>query len=203
MAALVFAGAAFPLQVPSSELLLSFFRERLAPAHEWHGISTGYVIIDGDSISLPPESLTVGDTDSPSESFKGNPFALTAHDLMLPIDLARSEFDSVAVNKTRTRFCDVMCWKMKLFIDDRRFDVLVSGDGIFRVMKMDYKPRGSAKSRDVWLFVEVEKGKDIPVLMTRSVRFEWGGKMVSLISTREFVGPKPVIGLKPIIGIGR
>jgi len=193
VAAFVLTSAAFALEVPDTGLLFSFFKERLTPSMEWRCESNCIVAIDGDSTFFSQRSTISIAPGGASGAEPGNSFALSKSDLFLPIELTRAEPDSVAVNKTRTRYGGIMCWKMKLFQGDNKFDVLVSGDGIFRIMKMEHKPRGSAKSQDEWIFTEIEKGKDIPVSMKRTVDFDWGGRNTSVVSTIEFQNPKAVI----------
>jgi len=187
-AAFVFAGAAFSLDVPEPQLLLRFFRERLTSTEVWLADSRCEIFVFAETLSCENSDTIIPDRFSSSTDCATSlsPFALSYADITEPLRLADMEFDSVTVNKTRTRVEDVMCWKFKLFLADEIYYVYLSGDGLFRVMRLEQKGRGKSNSDDIWEFYEVGKGRDLPVRITRTVVFGWGDSETNLISIREF-----------------
>ncbi|MGC9314143.1 MAG: hypothetical protein ACP5G4_00790 [bacterium] len=170
---------------PSEELLLRFFRERLSPDSLWTADSRCLIISAEDTtVANGTDSL---DCKISRRDYAGkiSPFAPGLDLLTFPLTLAETDFDSIRINKTRTRVEGIMCWKFRMFIDEEIVYCYMSGDGFFRVMKMERKRRGKSKSDDIWEFTEVRRGKDLPQRVTRTVEFEWGGEAVNIVSVRE------------------
>lgn len=187
IAASVLTGAAFALEPPSPEIVERFFRSRLTPTSRWCCTARCEILSGGDTIANKLDSAVfVDSSEIPIKfSFEQTPYSLGREDFFTPLKLARSDFDSIAINKTRVRFSEIMCWKARIFAHDKSFEVLLSGDGFFRLMQMELKTGGKANSRDVWSFREVEKGKDLPIKLTRSVEFGWGEEKTSIVSSVE------------------
>jgi len=191
IAALVFMGAAFCLDIPPSELLMKFFRQRLKWEGEIEAEMLCCTIANGDTTILVDScTIDLEDFESNTQFSEYSPFALKTCDLLLPITLAKTEFDSIAINKTRTRVCGIMCWKMKLYFDEKRWDAYISGDNLFRVMKIERNRCGKAESDDTWSFLEISKDRDFPVKIERVVDFGWGDSTAVLISRRELRNPR-------------
>ncbi len=170
---------------PSEELLLRFFRERLSPDSLWTADSR-CLIISAEDTAVANGTDTLDCKISRCDyAEKISPFAPGLELLTYPLTLAETDFDSIRINKTRTRVEGIMCWKFRMFMGEEMVYCYMSGDGFFRVMKMERKGRGKSKSDDIWEFTEVRRGKDMPRLVTRTVEFEWGGEAVNIVSVRE------------------
>ncbi|GEM_PF-1917487 len=185
IAASALTGAAFALEPPSPEIVERFFRSRLEPTSRWRCTARCEILSGDDTIANNLDSAVFVDSSAVGFSFEQTPYSLGREDFFMPLKLARSDFDSIAINKTRVRFSEIMCWKARIFAHDKSFEVLLSGDGFFRLMQMELKTGGKANSRDVWSFHEVEKGKDLPIKLTRSVEFGWGEEKTSIVSSVE------------------
>ncbi|MCK5833230.1 hypothetical protein KAH81_06115 [bacterium] len=206
IAVLAFASAAISLDPPDKKIMEGFFKERLSKTSDkkiiegflkerlsktstWTANVHCKVIFNDETTVDTVDSGFTWDLSGSSQafSFSGIPYSLDAEDFLTPIKLAASDIDSVAVNKSRTRFDGIMCWKARFYKDNTCYEILFSGDGLFKVIKMERKNRGKANSDDIWLFKQVGRDKDIPVKMTRSVEFGWGEDGSGIISTVELM----------------
>ena len=169
-----------------------FFRERLSPEATWVADSR-IIVLSGVDTSTGTGLDTLSSISCGADfATEVSPFAPSLELLAEPVSLASTDFDSVKINKTRTRVNGIMCWKFKIYIGADLYSAFLSGDGLFRLMGMERKGRGKSKSDDRWEFDEVTKGKDLPIKITRTVEFEWGGEPVEIISTRELTNFRPV-----------
>jgi len=194
LAGLILVGPAMLFAQPEPSVIEGFFRERLTPTSSWQCVAQCTVFSGDDTTHVGADSsYLIGFSHEPREfAFTEMPYSLCADDLLLPIALARTDFDSIRVNKTRTRFEGIMCWKARIFVRDETFEVLLSGDGFFRVMQIERKGRGRSNSDDVWLLREIGRGKDLPVKLTRTVEFGWGGEQAAIVSTVELTNLREV-----------
>jgi len=184
----IFSLTAIAIEPPSTEILLRFFRDRLSSDSIWIADSRCIVIsADDTTIAEGIDTLDISEQRCDFAN-KISPFAPELALIAFPLELARAEFDSIAVNKTRTRVDGLMCWKFRLFLGEETLFCYMSGDGFFRVMRMERTGRGKSKSDDVWEFIEVRKGKDLPCKVIRTVEFEWGGEVVNIVASRELSG---------------
>jgi hypothetical protein len=192
IAALVFSSAAFSLDVPSDSLLLKFFRARLTiekPREveyfcEVDLLTDTLICVAVDSI-LPLRKPEIRDCAGCI-----SPLALTREILFLPFELAAMRFDSVSVNKSRTNIGGIMCWKMRLVKGSEKFSAFLSADGFYKVIRVE-KNRAGSRPDDTWDFIEIEKGKDIPIRVTRISKLYWGENEIDVVSKRELkIGSK-------------
>ncbi len=170
---------------PDPDILLRFFRERLTPDSIWIAHSRCEVVSSGDT-TIGEGIDTLGlDNLHCDYAEELSPFAPSLDLISFPVQLAQTEFDSIRINKTRTRVKGIMCWKFRIYLGDETIACYLSGEGFFRTMKMERKGRGKSKSDDIWEFVEIQRGKDLPCKITRFVEFEWGGEKMEIRATRE------------------
>ncbi|HDR91377.1 MAG TPA: hypothetical protein ENN75_03910 [candidate division Zixibacteria bacterium] len=193
---ILIATSAMAIDPPNEELLLRFLRERLTPNAIWTADSR-CTIISAQDTTIANGTDTLDCATSRCDYAKNiSPFAPNLELLTFPLTLAETAFDSIRVNKTRTRIEGIMCWKFRIFIPSTSsgqdggeiISCYMTGDGFFRVMKMERKGRGKSKSDDIWEFAEVRRGKDLPCKITRTVEFEWGGEAVNIVVVRELSG---------------
>ena len=195
IAALVLSGAAFSLVTPEPELLFKFFRNRLNIPGELVYESRNTVIANGETLTcVGIDSIICGEYHGADNGPNLSPFALSGDILMKPIDLSRVVFDSLDINKSRTRIRGIMCWKLKIFADDARWDIYLTGDGSFNVLKVERKRRGKYTSDDTWELMAIDREHDLPFRVTREAIFGWGDEQTTVISIRELLdpaGPEP------------
>ena len=187
LAALALAGAVFCLEVPEPELLWRFFSGRLSAEETWAAKGRCQIFALGDTLSCEVSDTFPGGEYDPAAEL--SPFALSRDILFLPLKLPEMEFDSLTVNKTRTRVDGIMCWKLKAYRDAAKWNIYLSGDGLFRVMRVERKSKSRSDSSDRWYFREIATGRDLPVRVEREVEFGWDGRDRRILSIRELDSP--------------
>lgn len=192
-AVLVLAGTAFCLEAPEPELLLRFFRERLTPDGLWFAESFCEVVVLGETLNcegvdtLGPECAATGPDCAEGLSL----FALRKEFLALPLELARSDFDSLAVKKSRKTIEGELCWRLRLFDGDNRWEIYLSADRFFRVKLIELKIPGRNRPDNRWRLEEVRRGKDLPVEAVRVADFQWDEES-KIVSRRRLINPRRV-----------